>query len=220
MHGEGGGDALLTPPVVGSLAGCEGKDESAGPGPEEQRAAQTGPSAWLSRRRVGGSGEARKARASPTWPSRVLAQPAQALRSAIPSGGSDAAPWPRSALTGRQHGRRARVFGPCLRGDRPSCLRRRCPLPGQRRALGSKSTGASAHDVPTAHATSTGPRDPQTPGPARVPPRAPGKGAPSAHDPLPSPGRAWAGPHWPVLVIIQGWPEAPSVELLYPRWSA
>lgn len=68
--------------------------------------------------------------------------------------------------------------------------------------------------------TETGPRDPQTPGPARVPPRAPGKGAPSAHDPLPSPGRAWAGPHWPVLVIIQGWPEAPSVELLYPRWSA
>lgn len=49
--------------------------------------------------------------------------------------------------------------GPCVRSlssrrPRPSCLRRRCPLPEQRRALGSKSTGASAHDVPTAHATS------------------------------------------------------------------
>lgn len=68
--------------------------------------------------------------------------------------------------------------GPCVRSlssrrPRPLCLRRRCPLPGQRRALGSKSTGASAHDVPTAH--EHWPSGPADPGPSPRPASSPWK---------------------------------------------
>lgn len=184
-----GGDAALLTPHVGWLPSQLRRQRRVGRSRAEgEESRPAGASSRLCptlcgprRRSQGGQGLADMAEPGPG-------------RASLPSRGLGTAPWPRSALAGRQHHRGACVFPaeasvPVLEETKATVLEEKVSSPGAEKGPRKQKHRSISPRCPTARARSAGPRDAKSLGPARVPPRAPGRALPACQPlcPRPSP---------------------------------